>query len=213
MKKAILLLVLVILTLPLISQAKKYEKAMKSAIKQMNETSDPASGLEVAGSFEEIAKNFPEQWLPSYHASRIIVMNSFEGTDNDKRDLMLERAGKNLERARALVPNESEVEVLTALYYIGLISVDPETRGPVYFQDAMDAIQKGLELNPENPRAYYLNAMWTLNTPDFLGGGPEAALPLYQEAQQKYQSYQNDTPFWPVWGENLVQADLDRLEE
>jgi len=213
MKKTLFLVSLILLTIPAMSQGKKYKKAMKSAMKQMNQASDPAEELEVAASFEEIAENYPDQWLPAYHASRIIMINSFEGPDGDKRDLMLERAGKNLDLAKALAPKESEVEVLITLYYIGLISVDPESRGPAYYMDAMDAIQKGLDLNPENPRAHYMNAMWTLNTPDFMGGGPEAALPLFQKAREKYQSYQNDTPFWPAWGEDLVQAELDRLEE
>ncbi|MEA3462382.1 MAG: hypothetical protein U9R49_10915 [Bacteroidota bacterium] len=213
MKKTLFLVSLILLTIPAMSQGKKYKKAMKSAIEQMNKASDPSAELEVAASFEEIAETYPDQWLPSYHASRIIMTNSFEGADGDKRDLMLEHAGLNLDLARALAPKESEIEVLTALYYIGLISVDPETRGPAYYMDAMDAIQKGLELNPENPRAHYMNAMWTLNTPEFMGGGPEPAKPIFLEAAEKFLTYKNEDPFWPAWGEDLVQAELDRMEK
>ena len=212
MKKTLVLVIMSMLMLPLLSQGKKYSKAMRSAMEQMNQVSDPASELKVATSFEEIAENYPDQWLPYYHASKIIVMNSFDEADSDKRDLMLVRAGKNLDHARALAPQESEVEVLTALYYIGLISVDPDTRGAVYYQDAMEAIQKGLELNPENPRAHYMNAMWTLNTPDFMGGGPEAAKPIYLEAAEKFKAFQNNDPFWPAWGEDLVLADLESMK-
>jgi len=213
MKNTLSILGLILLTIPVLSQGNKYEKAMKSAMDQMEQASNPAESLEAAASFEEISKNYPDQWLPSYHASRIFVTNSFEGTDADKRDLILERAGINLDQARAMAPEESEVEVLKALYYIGLISIDPETRGPVYYMDAIDAIQKGIELNPENPRAYYISAMWTLNSPDFMGGGPEAALPLFRKALEKYKTYKNDLAFWPAWGEDLVQAELDRMEE
>lgn len=213
MKKTVFLIILALLSLPLMSQGKKYSKAMSSAMEKMHQASDPAVELEIAADFEKIAKDYPDQWLPAYHASRILVTSSFSDTDVDHRDAMLDRAKDYLMKAQDLVPGESEVQVLKALYFIGIISVEPDTRGPMYYQDAMEAIQKGLDLNPENPRAHYMNGMWTLNTPDFLGGGPEAAKPLLLEAQQKFQDYQNEDPFWPVWGEDLVQAELDRISE
>jgi len=112
-----------------------------------------------------------------------------------------------------LVPGESEVHVLESLYYIGLMSVDPMTRGQLYYQYVLDAIQKALSLNPENPRAYVINGLMTLNMPEFIGGGPEAAKPIFLEAQEKFQSYQNDDPFWPVWGQDMNQGELDRMKE
>jgi len=213
MKKTLFLAGLALLSVPVLSQGKKYTKAMEAAVEQMQAAPDPASELELAASFEEIAKDFPDQWLPSYHACRIIITSSFIEADGDKRDLMMERAGKSLDHTRELAPEESEVEVLTALYYIGLISIDPDSRGPIYYQDAMAAIQKGLDLNPDNPRAHYMNATWMLNTPDFMGGGPDAARPLYVKAQEKFQNYRNENPFWPDWGEELVRADLERIGE
>ena len=112
-----------------------------------------------------------------------------------------------------LASDESEVQVLESLYYIGMMSVDPMTRGQIYYQDALDAIEKGLDLNPENPRAHYMNAMMTLNMPEFLGGGPEAAKPVFVEAAEKFKAFQNDDPFWPTWGEDMNQDELDRLNE
>jgi hypothetical protein len=133
-------------------------------------------------------------------------------TEIGQQDALLDRAKKWMLQAENMVPEESEVQVLKALYYTGLISAEPDTRGPIYYQDAMDAIQKGLDLNPDNPRAHYMNASWTLNSPEFLGGGPEAARPLLLEAQQKFKDYENEDPFWPAWGEDWNQAELDRIE-
>ena len=77
----------------------------------------------------------------------------------------------------------------------------------------MFAIQKSMELNPENPRTHYMNATWTLNTPELLGGGPEAVRPLHLEAQHKFLDFQqNEDPHWPSWGEDLVRADLKSIE-
>jgi len=213
MKKSIILALLALLTLPAMSQAKKYNKAMRTAIEKMNEAGDPASELELVASFEEIALNYPDQWLPSYHAARILVLSSFEESDGTKSDVMLDRARKSLDKAMNMVPEESEVHALEALYYIGMISADPEVRGQLYYQDVLDAIQKSKQLNPENPRAYFMDGMMTANMPEFIGGGPEAAKPIFVEAAEKFLSYQNENPFWPAWGEDMNQASLDGLNE
>jgi tetratricopeptide (TPR) repeat protein len=211
MKKAFLLAGLILLVLPAMSQPKKYKKAMQSAVKTMNAASDPVSQLELAATFEGIAEAYPDQWLPLYHAGRILVINSFVEGDPDKKDAMLDRMKRSLDRALELAPGESEVHVLESLYYIGLIAVDAESRGPIYYQDALEAIGKSKTLDPENPRAWYMDAMMTLNMPEFMGGGPEAAKPVFQKALEKFKAFKTDNPFWPGWGEDLVQTELDRL--
>ena len=213
MKKALFLVSLVLLSLPVLSQGRKYNKSMQSAIEKMNEASDPASEQETVASFEEIALNYPDQWLPSYHASRILVTSSFEEADGSKSDALLDRAKLSLDKLMIMAPDESEVQVLEALYYIGLMSVDPSTRGQLYYEDVVTALQKSLSLNPENPRAYFLDGMMTSNMPEFMGGGPEAAKPIFLEAAEKFKIYQNEDPFWPTWGEDLNQNELNRLKK
>jgi tetratricopeptide (TPR) repeat protein len=211
MKKTILLFGLVLLVLPAMSQSRKYNKAMQSAVEAMNAAPDPASQLELAATFEGIAEAYPDQWLPSYYAGRVLINNSFVESDTDKKEAMLDRAKKSVDRALELAPRESEVRVLDAYYYIGLIAVDAESRGPIYYQDALVAIDQAKILDPENPRAWYMDAMMTLNMPEFMGGGPEAAKPVFQKALEKFKAFETDDPFWPGWGEDLVQTELDRL--
>ncbi len=213
MKKALLLSILVLLTLPAMTQSRKYKKTMRSAIEKMNEATDPASELNCAATFEEIALKYPDQWLPSYQATRILVTSSFEEPDGSKSDALLDRAKKSLDMAMEKAPEESELYVLKGLYYIGMMSVDPATRGQLYYQDAMDAIQKSKSLNPQNPRAHFLDGMMTSNMPEFLGGGPEAAKPIFLEAEEKFKTFHHNDPLWPTWGEDLNQTELERLKE
>lgn len=167
MRKAILPVLLALLTLPAMSQGKKYKEAMGAAIEKMHKASDA----------------------------------------------LLDRAKKWLDTSMELAPEESEVHVLEPLYYIGLMSVDPMTRGQLYYEDVLAAIRKALSLNPKNPRAYFLDGMMTVNLPEFLGGGPEAAKTIFLEAEEKFKAFQNDDPFWPIWGEDLNQDEIDRLNE
>lgn len=213
MKKTIFLALLVLLTIPAMAQGKKYKKAMKSALEKMNEAADANAEMDLVASFEEIAEMYPDQWLPSYHASRILITSCFEEADSEKKDQLLDQAKKWLDKAMELAPEESEVHVLKSLYYIGMMSVDPMTRGQLYYMDAMEAIEKGLSLNPDNPRAHFMNGMMTLNMPEFMGGGPEAARPVFVEAAEKFKAFQHEDPFWPAWGEDMNQDEMDRLNK
>ncbi len=212
MKKVLFLLSLVLLTLPAMSQGRKYKKAMKAGIEQLTVAADPAAELELVPLFEDLAKNHPDQWLPSYYACRILITSSFEESGAEKSDALLDRSKTLLNNIMELVPEESEAHVLESLYYIGMMSVDPMTRGQLYFQDALDAIEKSLRLNPENPRAHFMNGMMTLNMPDFMGGGPGPAKPIFLEAAEKFKTFQSEDPFWPVWGEDLVEAELEGMK-
>ena len=64
------------------------------------------------------------------------------------------------------------------------------TRGQLYYEDVLAA-----------------------NLPEFLGGGPETAKPIFLKAQEKFEAFHNDDPFWPIWGENLNQDEMNRLNE
>jgi hypothetical protein len=213
MKKALVLLAIALISLPAMTQGRKYQKGMRKAIEQMNEANDPVAYLECAATFEEFAEANPTQWIPSYYAAHMLVIANFEEGDPANRDKLLERANKELGYALKMAPKESEIHVLQAFYYLGMMSVEPDTRGPQYFEDFNDALSKAKEMNPANPRGKYLEAMMALNLPDFMGGGPAAAKPIFLEAEKLFNEFQNEDPLWPSWGRNLVQEELKKLEE
>ncbi len=203
---------IILVSLPAMSQKRKYQKGMLKAIEQMNEAADPVSSLQCVTTFEEFAQKYPDQWIPFYYASQILVVASFEEPDPAKSDTLLVRAIKSLDKALDLAPDESEIQVLKALYYIGMMSVDPATRGPEYFQDVTWALDRAKELGPENPRATYLDGMMAINLPDYMGGGPAAAKPIFLDAEKMFNEFQNSDPLWPAWGADLVKEELEKLK-
>jgi hypothetical protein len=213
MKKIAFVTIVALLALPVFSQGKKYKKSMHKTMEMRNETYGQAGALECVAAFEEIAANYPEQWLPSYYAAEVLITTSFQVSDLTQNDKLLDRAYKNLDKAEEVAPEESEVEVMKAMYYIGMMSADPETRGPMYYQDAFLAIEEAKKMNPENPRAHYLDGMMALNMPVFMGGGPHAAKPIFLKAAEKFKQYKNEDPLWPGWGEELVVAELEKMED
>lgn len=213
MKKALVLIGIALISLPAISQGKKYQKGMLKAIEQMKEADDPAAYLECVAAFEEFSKTNPTQWIPSYYAAQMLIISNFEEKDPATRDKVLEKANKSLGYALKMAPGESEIHVMQAFYYIGMMSVDPESRGPQYFEDVNWALNKARELNSGNPRGKYLEAMMALNMPDFMGGGPETAKPIFLEAEKLFSEFQNEDPLWPSWGADMVQEELKKLGE
>ena len=211
MKSATIFLLTILISFPALSQGRKYQKGMRKALEQMEEAADRESILRSVSTFEQFAQDYPDQWIPLYYASQILITTSFEESDPDARDDMLARAKKSLDACLKLVPEESEVKVIEALYYIGMMGVDPEIRGPQYFEDANWALERARELNPDNPRAVFLDGMMALNLPDFMGGGPAAAKPIFLEARKKFEAFHNDDPLWPSWGPDVVEEELEKL--
>lgn len=213
MKKSFILLLTLLVSVPVLSQGRKYQKAMLRTIQEMHEASGPESSQHVATLFEEISQDYPDQWIPCYNASQILIFTCFEESDPATKDDLLLRAEKSLDKALELAPEESEVRALQALYYLGMMSVDPEIRGPEYYMNFNSALDKSKTLNPGNPRAAYLDGIMALNMPDYMGGGPAAAKPIFLDAEKKYNEFQNEDPLWPSWGADLVQGELERLED
>jgi hypothetical protein len=213
MKKSFILLLTLLVSVPVLSQGRKYQKAMLRTIQEMHEASSPESSQHVATLFEEISEQYPDQWMPCYYASQILIFTCFEASDPATKDDLLVRAEKSLDKALELAPEESEVTVLQALYYLGMMSVDPEIRGPEYYMDFNGALNKSKTLSPDNPRAAYLDGIMALNMPDYMGGGPAAAKPIFLDAEKKYGEFQNEDPLWPSWGADLVKSELERLDD
>src|SRR5262249_32956718 len=82
--------------------------------------------------------------------------------------------------------------------------VDPQTRWQTYGQEASAALQKGMKMDPNNPRLYYLQGMSLFNTPEQYGGGKAKAKEVFQKAMDLYNAAQ-PKPLYPDWGKKQTQ--------
>ena len=197
--------------LSLYGQEDPYMAAMKSALELMDQAADAAAFTECANRFERIARAENTRWLPYYYSSYSLVVMSFEESDGATRDLVLDRAQELLDRAFELEPDESELHVLQAFLYPSRIMVDPMGRGMLYVEKMFASLEAAKALNPENPRIYFLEGVNKLNLPPSMGGGPDMARPILEEALVKFASFSNPDPLWPSWGEEAARAELEKL--
>ena len=212
MRKQILILSILVFTLSAFTQQSKYQEAMLSAIASLEQAAGPDDYLACASRFERIARAEKSLWLPYYYASYALVVMSFDEADGDRKDILLDRAQELLDAALELAPDESELHVLQAFLYPSRILVDPMNRGMQYMELIYSSLARAKALNPANPRIYFLEGVNKANLPPSMGGGPEVARPILQEALAKFEAFQNDDPLWPGWGEEAARTELDKLQ-
>jgi hypothetical protein len=212
MKKIILSLgMFMVLSFSLFAHNDPYTTAMNAAVDKLNQCKAAEEYLESANRFERIAFMEKDKWLPYYYASYAYIQMSFMEQDMPKRDMILDKAQVLLDSAMGIRPDESELHVLQALLYPSRIIVDPMGRGMQYIGLMFESLGKAKSLNPENPRIYFLEAINTLNLPPAMGGGAELAKPIFEKAQEKYNSFQPESEIAPDWGKEAVEAELVKL--
>jgi hypothetical protein len=212
MKKIWTLLTILLFSVTILAQPRKYIKSMDQAMEMLKEASGAEGYKECAAAFEEIAANYEEMWMPPYYAAYCLIIASFNEGDYTLKYDYLTRAGLSVEKALALDPEESEVQALSAFHALGLMAADPESNGPLYLEDFNYAIEKAKSLNPANPRPYYMEGLLKANLPEFMGGGLAAAKSTHLLAAEKFKYFQPEDPLWPSWGEAMNQEQLDNIQ-
>lgn len=212
MKTLIISVVLILLSIAGFTN-EAYQKAMSQAIEKLFQAKTIPEYLEMANQFERISQIEKTEWLPLYYQSFAYIMVSFQEPENAKKDIYLDQAQKYLDQAMTIDPNESELYLLQGFLYPSRITIDPMNRGVQYIGDMNQALDKALELNPDNPRVYYLRATMIFHTPEAYGGGADKALPLYQTAVDKFKIFKPKSEISPNWGKEINDAELKTVLE
>lgn len=179
---------------------KAYFQAMERNISNMFKAETYEDLLSIAKNFEKISEDAPDQWLPYYYTSFCYISMVFHKADIENMDEVLDKAEGFLNNARELEPDNDEIEVLQGWLYQGRIMVDPMGRGMIYSQKADASFARAQELNPENPRIYFLTGMNLYHTPEMFGGGKAAACPYFIDAMEKYDTFEAESSIAPDWG-------------
>lgn len=212
MKNTYLFFAIMVLSLPNFAQENRYRDAMLGNLETLDKASGPDEYTQCANRFERIAIAEKSLWMPYYYASYSLVVMSFDEADGGKKDLILDRAQELLDKALELEPDESELQVLQAFLYPSRILVDPMSRGMQYMELVFSTLEKAKSLNPDNPRIYFLEGVNKANLPPSMGGGPKEARPLLEMAVAKFETFANEDPLWPRWGEEAARSELGKLK-
>jgi hypothetical protein len=173
---------------------------MKKNLAMFDSVKSTTEFLSLSAAFERIGETEKTQWLPYYYAG--LAMSSPGWTDpNLDKDANAAKIIALCDKADA-IEKSSEIYEIRYMAYTQQMLVDPQTRFMSYGQQADNALKKGLAINPNNPRLYYLQASGIFNTPEQYGGGKAKAKPILEKAVALYKT-ENETrkPLYPKWGE------------
>lgn len=198
------------------AQQGKYQEAMKKSISELNEAKDIEALLTAANSFERISKVADKEWLPLYYQSfaQMQAAAGFMGSKQmDKCMQSVEKAQAVLKTALELAPNEAELYIMQAYVYQGYIWEDVQANGAKFTPMIFGVLERAIAMDADNPRAYLMKGQQTYFMPEFFGGGAKTALPLLEQAEEKYSKYTPASELHPNWGKDRAKALLAQARE
>ncbi|GFD81160.1 hypothetical protein KUL118_40220 [Tenacibaculum sp. KUL118] len=166
--KKIITLVLLIFTISVSAQS-KYEKGMTKAFELWgaNETT------EAAQLFERISKAEKDNWLPSYYAGMINILESFQIKEEATLIAKLNNAQEFLDIAKSISPENPEILIIQALLHVSYMAFDGQKYGMTMSMKNAALYEKALKIAPNNPRVILSKAESDMGAARFFGQSTE----------------------------------------
>ena len=163
MKKIITLLALMFVIQ--LSAQTAYEKGMTKAFELWKENKTKEAGQ----LFERIANAEKENWLPSYYAATIEIIEAFKIKEEATLIAKLNKAQEFLDTANSLSPNNPEILIRQALLHVAYMAFDGQKYGMTMSMKNAGLYKKAFELAPENPRVILSKAESDMGAARFFG--------------------------------------------
>jgi hypothetical protein len=208
MKKLITIIVL-LASLSGLAQSDRYAATMQKNLVQFDSAKTTAEFQALSAAFERIGDAEKTQWLPYYYAGLALTMPGWTDTKLDK-DVNSAKIKALCDKADAIAKS-SEVFEIRNMAATQQMMIDPQNRWMSYGQEAGTALTKGMEINPNNPRLYYLQGMSLFNTPEAFGGGKAKAKPVFEKAVSLFKS-EEVKPLYPKWGQKQAEEMLAQCQ-
>ena len=153
--------------------------------------------------FEQLYTVNKTNWLIPYYAGMtrsIMCLLKMGDKDALANDALLW-----VGRAKSIMAND-EVYCAESLAYTAKMSVNPLLRWLTYEGKIKKALNLAKKLNPNNPRAYVLEANIQQKIPYIFGGGCNSVKPLIEKAELCFNTQTKSNSVQPSWGfQSLVQ--------
>ena len=195
----------ILLSACLLQAQDKYTSAMLKNIDTLNKSRTQEEYQVSVNAFDRIAATEKSKFEPYYYAAFGNIMMAVNETSPAKKDSYLDLASTDINKAKAIKPNDSEIIALEGFVHMIRVTVDPQSRGQEYSGKAMTAFNKAVALNPENPRALALLGQMQLGTARFFNSDSAEACATSDKALEKFASYKPSSNLAPHWGKVMAE--------
>lgn len=207
--KTLLFSIVMLVSVAAFSQSDKYTQAMQQDLAMLDSSKTAADLNNASAAFERIGDAEKTQWLPYYWAAMAKVRIGWEDNSVDK-DKLADEVKALCAKGEAINDN-SEFASIRNMAATQQMLVNPQERWQTYGQEAATALQKGMQMDPNNPRLYYLQGMSLYNTPEQYGGGKDKAKPVFQKAVDLFKT-EEKKPLYPYWGGDMADSMLAKCQ-
>jgi tetratricopeptide (TPR) repeat protein len=193
----------------------KFVKAMESALAELKNVQSSQKLTDwqaVINQFERIAKVEATEWLPGYYAAYCYTRMSYMVEDSDQKDKYVELAEALCDNALKISKHD-ELYVLRAMIAQANMAVNGAVRWMKQGNIFSENIEKAKQLNPKNPRIYYLEGNSLFYKPAMFGGGAKKACPIYKQALEKFANFTPQSSIAPNWGKQPTEEMMRKCNE
>ena len=185
------------------AQVNSTNKTLETAVMQFNQGNKNLNYQELYLQFEQLYAVNKTNWLIPYYAGMtrsIMCLLKLGDKDALANDALLW-----VGRAKSIMAND-EVYCAESLAYTAKMSVNPLLRWLTYEGKIKKSLSLAKKLNPNNPRAYVLEANIQQKIPYIFGGGCNSVKPLIEKAELCFNTQTKSNSVQPSWGfQSLVQ--------
>ena len=185
------------------AQVNSTNKTLETAVMQFNQANKNLNYQELYVQFEQLYAVNKTNWLIPYYAGMtksIMCLLKMGDKDALANDALLW-----VGRAKSIMAND-EVYCAESLAYTAKMSVNPLLRWLTYEGKIKKSLSLAKKLNPNNPRAYVLEANIQQKIPYIFGGGCNSVKPLIEKAELSFNTQTKSNLVQPSWGfQSLVQ--------
>ena len=182
-------------------QAQDFKQVLQTTFGMFDTTQNMEMKLRSANKLELISKKWNDEWLGHYYVAYSKAQLSYMEKDPGIRDSYLDIAEKEHDEAVALLKKETdETYVIAAMIANARLAVQPANRWQKYGALFSQNLDKAKEINPNNPRIYYLTGMSNYFKPKMFGGGKKAAKQYFEKAEALFTTETSGDISKPYWG-------------
>lgn len=200
MKKITLLLALVFAFN--LSAQTPYEKGMNKAF-SLWKTQKNAAATQL---FERIASAEKTNWLPSYYAATILIIDGFAIKDEAALKTHLNKAQALLDQATAISEGNPEILITQAMLNTVYIAFDGQKYGMTLSGQNAQLYSKALAIAPNNPRVVLGKAEWDMGAAKFFGQSTAPFCEAIKRSITLFQKEEKKEKYYPYGG-------IERAEE
>ncbi|MDT7827885.1 hypothetical protein RQM65_04310 [Pricia sp. S334] len=204
-----LLTILFLVTALSISAQNRYADGMETAMQLWGEQQTSAA----SNQFERIALADDDNWLPYYYVAMVNTAASFGEKNENLLTRQLEKAKEFNDIAKSLSLENPELLVMEAMINTAWIAFDGATYGQALSGKNNQLYQKALQLAPDNPRAVLAKAEWDIGSAQYFGKDTTPYCKDVERAMELFETFENETPFYPNWGKDRAEQVLKQCAD